>query len=520
MELGRSGSRTTRTNFDTQASGKSSSTNTSASKKGLCKDLGEHVFDYGWKGAADEMQTTWEKIILYAGTKYGQDIASELETRTQVSITQPTYPQAALDRHARLMEVHKENIKRLRDARNEEVRALKVQVSQKEPGAILKLAELQNEMALAELEASEEPPIKLMGMEKTQLESDWKTYRARVSQLITNRGNMFSVIKGQCQQVLTDKMLHDKEWDEVNASSDPLRLYALIEKTILAQTEDQYPPAIVYEQEVALYGFQQNNLTNQQYYERFNTKVDVATAVGVTREHQVLLQYETEEVYGKEERFDSLTEGEQDKIRAAAVERYLTYVFLRQSNKLNDYMKTLLQDDFTKGQNTYPADRQAGLKYMDKFTKTKVSPVVISEGTAFATQGGGDDKHNKSNRTKDGYDKDYWKEKKCYKCGEEGHPASHCPKKDEDSQSQASMSSQASKKSVKKLAKDTKSLKKAFATLAKKVHSLKEADSDLSDSDSDSDDDVSGNMHFQIGFASSPSNGRNRQSPSQECGRQ
>ena len=65
-------------------------------------------------------------------------------------------------------------------------------------------------------------------------------------------------------------------------SYDPLNLYCLIEKTILAQTEDQYPFATVYEQELAFYSFRQDSLTNPQWYERFNTQVDVGTSIGVT----------------------------------------------------------------------------------------------------------------------------------------------------------------------------------------------------------------------------------------------
>jgi hypothetical protein len=41
-----------------------------------------------------------------------------------------------------------------------------------------------------------------------------------------------------------------------------LALYRLIEKTILAQTEDQYPFAMVYDQELAFYSFRQDSLTN------------------------------------------------------------------------------------------------------------------------------------------------------------------------------------------------------------------------------------------------------------------
>jgi hypothetical protein len=61
------------------------------------------------------------------------------------------------------------------------------------------------------------------------------------------------MIRGQCMQVLLDKMKHDTEWLPVSEPYDPLTLLRLIERTILAQTEDQYPYATVYEQECGLY---------------------------------------------------------------------------------------------------------------------------------------------------------------------------------------------------------------------------------------------------------------------------
>jgi hypothetical protein len=50
-------------------------------------------------------------------------------------------------------------------------------------------------------------------------------------------------------------MKQDINWGTVSVSYDPLTLYELIDKTILAQTEDQYPFATVYEQELSFYSF-------------------------------------------------------------------------------------------------------------------------------------------------------------------------------------------------------------------------------------------------------------------------
>jgi hypothetical protein len=81
----------------------------------------------------------------------------------------------------------------------------------------------------------------------------------------------------------------------------------LIEKTILAQTEDQYPFATVYEQEISIYSFNQHSLTNEQWYERFNTKIDVGSAIGVTQQHRVLLEHVAAENGGATS-FDELDE--------------------------------------------------------------------------------------------------------------------------------------------------------------------------------------------------------------------
>ena len=39
-------------------------------KVGLCKELENHIFDYGVSNAADLMRTTQEKIAQYIGIKY------------------------------------------------------------------------------------------------------------------------------------------------------------------------------------------------------------------------------------------------------------------------------------------------------------------------------------------------------------------------------------------------------------------------------------------------------------------
>jgi hypothetical protein len=154
----------------------------------------------------------------------------------------------------------------------------------------------------------------------------------------------------------------------VSTSYDPLALYQLIEKTILAQTEDQYPFATVYDQELAFYSFRQDSLSNLQWYEHFNMKVNVGAAIGMTRQHKVLPEYVAMELHTQT--FATLGAAEQQAVREDAEERYISYAFLRQSGTQHGNLKVDLQNDFTTGDNRYPKNRQQTLHLLDKYSKT------------------------------------------------------------------------------------------------------------------------------------------------------
>ena len=92
-------------------------------------------------------------------------------------------------------------------------------------------------------------------------------------------------------------MKPDIYWDTTSESYDPLKLLKFVDKTILSQTEDQYYYATVYNKNCELYGFHQQNLTNEQYYEIFNTKIYVGEAISITRQHHLLMEDTAQETF-------------------------------------------------------------------------------------------------------------------------------------------------------------------------------------------------------------------------------
>jgi hypothetical protein len=285
------------------------------------------VFDYGHSAAADQMRTTWEKLVQYAGTTFGQEISNELQNRVTFVLQEPVYDPEVTKRHNKRVRVIRSGQQALKKAREARLSKLEKEVQAgTNQDAEIQLAILTDEIAQGDLAISEDIAVEMTQAETNLYQSEWKSYRESLKEISKHRGKVYSLVIGQCTQLLQDRMKQDADWDSVSKSYDPLSLYRLIEKTILAQTEDQYPFATVYEQELSFYSFRQESLTNPQWYERFNTRVDVGTAIGVTRQHQALLEHVATELH--QQAFATLGAAEQQAVREDTEERYLSYVLI------------------------------------------------------------------------------------------------------------------------------------------------------------------------------------------------
>ena len=67
--------------------------------KGLFSALGNHVFDYGQKSSADQMRTTWEKLVHHVRTIHGHNFSKTLLNKKTIIIKKPKHIQDALDEY-------------------------------------------------------------------------------------------------------------------------------------------------------------------------------------------------------------------------------------------------------------------------------------------------------------------------------------------------------------------------------------------------------------------------------------
>ncbi len=107
----------------------------------------------------------------------------------------------------------------------------------------VKVATASNNLEDLKYEMEQEVPYKLTSEEAMEYSNEMKAHSVQVATLEKHHGQMYSLILGQCTQLLQDKMKQEKAWAQESVSYKPLDLYQLIESVVLKQTEDQYPIA-------------------------------------------------------------------------------------------------------------------------------------------------------------------------------------------------------------------------------------------------------------------------------------
>ena len=111
------------------------------------------MFDYGQKSAADQTRTSWEKLVQYVGTNYGQDIGNNLQNKITVNLVEPVHTPEVTARHSiqeRTIRTCQANIQAARVTQRTILEA--AVTTGIDDAAPMKLAILENEIAQGDYE--------------------------------------------------------------------------------------------------------------------------------------------------------------------------------------------------------------------------------------------------------------------------------------------------------------------------------------------------------------------------------
>jgi hypothetical protein len=406
-----------------------------------------------------------------------------------VTIPPPVYSTGILLRHQEWERHVRRKQKNMRTALDAKLAQLQSVSGIQDAVAI---AKVENQVKDVTYQKGQEVPYNLTDSEKLEYSNESKTHSHRVSTLEKHCGNVYALIYRQRTQILQDKMKQDKNWATVSVSYKPLELYKLIKRVILKQTEDQYPVAALWEQLSNVANAKQGNLTNNEWYDCFNTKVEVAESVDVSFDFKKIWEYCALEAH--KAAYTLLKSDKQEAVRVSARERFLLYALIKTSNSKHDKIKDDLLDDYTKGSDNYPQTRSQALMLIDHYSKTPTA-ITTLEGTVFAQSGkkkkkvGNKGKKSKAAKDPKDFDKEWWKDKECYRCGKKGHPASACsvkPLSDNDD----------------KLICSSKSASNAMAAIQKSMKTMGKAMTQISEIVDFDDKLFEEQLHAQLGVVS------------------
>jgi hypothetical protein len=119
-------------------------------------------------------------------------------------------------------------------------------------GLLKELREVDAQIARDNIKLADEIEMKLTDNEKTAHSNAWRTHQEMTESLKKSRGKIYSLLHGQCTQVLVDKMKQDTDWVTISESYDPSLLFKLIEKFVLKQSDNQYKMAVLIAEQLSI----------------------------------------------------------------------------------------------------------------------------------------------------------------------------------------------------------------------------------------------------------------------------
>ncbi len=325
-----------------------------AAEVGACKDLEGRIFTIGSgnKGKdGDMLRTSMEKMATYIGTKYGNKAAQEWTSGKKIVLLEPAYLQAILVRHVERVKATREHIElRLKSLRAEKM-AIKAEIisAPTNCGLLKELRKVDDQISKGDIELKDEVEMKLTDDEKTAHSNVWHGHHELSDSLKKSRGKIYSLLLGQCTQVLVDKMKQDADWVKISGLFDPTLLFNLIEKFVLKQSDNQYKMAVLIAEQLSILLFRQDDqIGNATYYDQFTTRVEVARQAGVCYHSLDLLEDKAAEL--KMAAYDMLLPAKKKTAVDVVKQEYLAYLFINNINaKMHSQLKKDVANNYSKG---------------------------------------------------------------------------------------------------------------------------------------------------------------------------
>ena len=339
--------------------------------KGRCEELIGHVYDCETSTQCDQFVITTREICEYVGRtyKYGGDIKITLERLKVYDIPQPEAPT---------------------DLSNDEVKKL-----------------------IFSREIDE--------------------YVKRKSFLRENLKTVYSLIWGQCSEYMRAKVQANDDYENFSGNQDPVALLKAIKSVNFKFEEHRYIYHSVFDAYRNFYIFRQaQDKSNSEYLEQFKNVLEVLQQHGGSIGNDEL--FINHDKIWKTLATRNRTDDNKERALARCKERFLAYSFIyKADNERYGKLKEELQNDYMKGNNTYPETLVEAFQLLNNYKQPYKKQPAKSTGVSFTQKGKGG-RNNSNRNAKQNYNNNTdnsnrFADYECYNCHKKGHIAPNCPDK-------------------------------------------------------------------------------------------
>lgn len=169
--------------------------------------------------------------------------------------------------------------------------------------------------------------IQMDEYEKLMLQLQMKEYMEKIKRYKNNCDKAYGLILGQCTQAVKNKLEERKDWKDIKADHDPLKLLETIKQITQDYQDNKYPVVSAVRSLLALFTIRQNeNEHFTEYLKRFKNTQDVMeNQFGIMTIHQYIPRLKG---------YDALKHEEYEKVLKPILKPFTLIVIYRSRQEL------------------------------------------------------------------------------------------------------------------------------------------------------------------------------------------
>ena len=162
------------------------------------------------------------------------------------------------------------------------------------------------------------------------------SYVKRKETLSANIQQAYSLVLGQCTQLMLNKLKCKENWDLIDSNQNVIDLLKEIKSITYNFEEQKYLPLSIHNAKASFYSFRQLSLSNADYLQKFRNLADVACAIGGNLHDNTLVEMVSQDNYNKS--FQDLVDSE--KLKAQEMAKENTWLWHCCNMQIEKYMQS------------------------------------------------------------------------------------------------------------------------------------------------------------------------------------